>query len=123
MKKVAVSASDNKGLETEVDLRFGRAPYYAIVDTENMEIIFIENPATGAASGAGVRAAQLIADQKVEAIISGNFGPKAYSGLVAANLKLYSFTGGSIKEAIEALNKGQLQEITGPTNKAHSGLR
>ncbi|MDI3546467.1 MAG: hypothetical protein PWR10_119 [Halanaerobiales bacterium] len=121
--KVAVTASNNNGLEAKVDSRFGRAPYFAIVDLDKMEAEFINNSATGAASGAGVMAAQTVVDQGVDALISGNFGPKAFSALKAANLKLYSFTGGTVREAVEAYKNGQLEELSNPTNRAHSGLR
>ncbi len=121
--RIAVTASDNKGLESSIDVRFGRAPYFAIVDTDTMEINMINNGGTGAAHGAGVRAAQIIADEKVDGVISGNYGPKAYSGLQAAGVKLYSFKNGTVGEAIDSLQKGELEEINNPTSGAHSGLR
>lgn len=121
--KIAVTASDNKGLETKVDLRFGRAPYFALVDTESMEVNFIDNSATTAVSGAGVTASQTIVDRQVTALISGNFGPKSFNALKTANLKLYSFNGGTVKEAVEEFKRGSLEELSSPTNNTHAGLK
>jgi predicted Fe-Mo cluster-binding NifX family protein len=121
--QIMITASSNEGLKAMVDTRFARAPYFAIVDSEKMEVEFLDNNATTAASGAGIVAAQAVADRGVDTVISGNFGPKAFSALRAGNLKLYSFTGGTIKEAVEAFKKGELKEINNSTSDAHYGLR
>jgi len=121
--KIAVTASGNNGLDANVDVRFGRAPYFAIVDTDTMDVNTIDNQGSGASHGAGVRAAQIISDQGVDGVISGNFGPKAFSGLQAANVKLYSFKSGTVEDAINALKNDDIEEIGGPTSQAHSGLR
>lgn len=121
--KIAVTAKKNTGLETDIDPRFGRANYFAIVDTVNMDVNFIANTAAESSSGAGVGAAQLIADQNVDIVISGSFGPKAFNGLSAADIKLYSVNGGTIKEAVEDYNNGVLQQLTTATNNGHIGNR
>ena len=121
--KIAVTASNNKGLESEVDSRFGRSPYFAIIDLNTMEFNFLNNSAVKESGGAGIKAAQMIADQKVDALITGNLGPKAFSALKATDLKLYNFDGGTIKKAVEAYKNGDLKHFTAPTNDAHSGLK
>ncbi len=80
--KVAVSAS-GADLEAAVDPRFGRCPYYVVVDTDTMEFEVIENSATGQASGAGIAAAQLVSQTGAQAVISGSIGPNAYQALSA----------------------------------------
>lgn len=120
--KIAITASDNSGFEAKVDSRFGRAPYFTVVDTDTEEIEFIENDAVNASHGAGVSAAQTIADLGVSAVISGNFGPRAFSGLQQADLNIYSYSGGTVKSALDAFKKGALQEISNPTNSAHNGI-
>jgi len=121
--KIAITASNDKGLEANIDVRFGRAPYFAIVDTDTMEVNTLSNAGSGASHGAGVRAAQIIADQGVDGVISGNFGPKACSGLQTAGVRLYSFKNGTVNDAVDALKNNELDEISGPTSKSHSGLR
>ena len=120
--KVGISASSDKGWKAEVDSRFGRAPFFAIVDLDKMEIDIKENPATGSSHGAGVKAAQVMFDQGVEAVIAGNIGPKAFQGLQSGELKLYSFKNGNIKEAVEAFKKGTINELKESTTSSHSGI-
>ena len=121
--KIAVTAKQNKGIDSEVDPRFGRANYFAVLDTKSMEIDFIQNTAAETSSGAGVMAAQLIADQKVSAVISGSFGPKAFNTLNTAGIKLYSSKGSTIKEVVEQYNKGILEQVTAASNSGHIGIR
>lgn len=109
MAKIAI-ASAGKTLASPVDPRFGRCPYYVIVDSEAEEYEAVENTAGQAFHGAGITAAQLVADQGVEAIVAGNFGPKAVAMLGQAGLKLYCFTDGTVKEALDAYREGGLAE-------------
>ncbi len=122
MKLAVTTSSSKQGLDAKIDTRFGRAPYFTIVDLENMETRVIENSASNAASGAGINAAQIVADQGVKGVISGNFGPKGFASLKAAELQLYSLPDGTVKKAVEEFKKGTLQELSDPTNSAHSGL-
>lgn len=124
--KLAVTASSDQGLKAKIDSRFGRAPYFIIVDVDTMKARVIDNSASNAASnaasGAGISAAQTVANEGVNGVISGNFGPKAFSGLKAGDLKLYSFPEGTVKEAINEFKKGTLEELSNPTSGAHAGL-
>ncbi|MFW6035988.1 MAG: NifB/NifX family molybdenum-iron cluster-binding protein [Halothermotrichaceae bacterium] len=127
--KIAVTASSDNGFKAEVNQRLGRAPYFAIVDVndgdkmEKKDIKFIENDGVNAASGAGVRAAQIIADNGVEVVISGNIGPKAFSGLKAAGVKIYSVDSGTIEEAIKKYSQDNADELNDPTNNGHVGFK
>ena len=120
--KLLVTVSGEEGLEAEVDSRFGRAPYFLFVDTESMEHTIQENKATGESSGAGVAAAQEVLDEKVQGVIAGNFGPKAFNSLKASQVKLYSVSGVTVEEAVCKLKRGGLEELSEHTRSAHSGL-
>ncbi len=100
--KVAVSAS-GVDLEAAVDPRFGRCPYYVVVDTDTMEFEAVQNSATGQASGAGIAAAQFVSQTGAQAVISGNIGPNAYQALSAGGIAIYTGASGSVREAVEAL--------------------
>jgi len=121
--KIAVTASNNTGLESEVDSKFGRAGYFAIIDLDTEEVEFIANTAADSASGAGVKAAQLVADEEVEALISGRVGPKAFRGLDKAGIKIYSTTETTLQEVVVAYKDGNLTELDGPTNQGHFGMK
>jgi len=119
--EIAVS-SDGTTLESNVDPRFGRCPYYIIYDTESDEFKSVENKSGQAAGGAGIQAAQTILDMKVESVITGNIGPNAFRVLSAASIKVYSGATGSVKDAVEKFKKGEYQQTTGPDVGSHFGM-
>ena len=54
---ICVTAQGNT-LDAAVDPRFGRCPYFLIVDTDAMSVEAVENSYTGAMGGAGIQAGQ-----------------------------------------------------------------
>ncbi|RLC42062.1 MAG: hypothetical protein DRH44_04650 [Candidatus Coatesbacteria bacterium] len=106
--KIAVSSS-GETIDHPVDIRFGRAPYFIIVDGDEVEVIKNEN--IHGAGGVGITTAQMIAEKNVEVVISGNFGPKAFNVLSSAGIKMYSTSGETVSEALESFKKGELKQI------------
>jgi predicted Fe-Mo cluster-binding NifX family protein len=119
--RICVSASSS-GLDAAVDSRFGRCPYFIIVDSETMEFDAIANDSTNAAHGAGIQAAQAVANMGVEVVITGNVGPNAFNGLSATGIKIVTGASGIVKEAIEKYKSGQLKEVGSPTVGGHFGM-
>ena len=99
--KIAVSATAPH-LDADLDPRFGRCQYLLIVDTESMEFEAIENPAMSAPGGAGIQAAQAVAETGVEAVITGNCGPNAYQVLSAAGVPVFVGASGRVRDVVEA---------------------
>ncbi|SNY19674.1 polymorphic outer membrane protein repeat-containing protein [Orenia metallireducens] len=120
--KVAVTASNNTDLNVKIDPKFGRAPYFTIIDFDNDKVSFIDNSAKGATGGAGIQAAQTIVDQGVEGLITGNVGPKAFNVLSKANIKVYSAKEETIKEVLSKYKNNDLKEVAAPTNNGHAGM-
>jgi predicted Fe-Mo cluster-binding NifX family protein len=118
--KVAVSAIDNT-LDAEVDPRFGRCKYFLIIDTDSMNYKVIENDQQHATGGAGIHAAQMMANNRVDAVITGSIGPNAFRVLSAAGLKIFTGALGNIKETLTQFNNGELKESTQATVDAHHG--
>lgn len=107
--KVAVTAED-KSLDSPVDQRFGRAKLFLIVDTDSGMFTVRDNSQNlNAMQGAGIQAAKNVLDVGVSAVISGQIGPKAFSALQAAEIKIYTGAQGSVREAVEDLKNGKLQ--------------
>jgi predicted Fe-Mo cluster-binding NifX family protein len=120
--KVAVSTS-SPDLEGPMDPRFGRCPYYLIVDPKTMEFEAVENPHVGASSGAGIQAAQLVAQKNVEAVLTGSCGPNAFQTLKAAGVKVVVGVTGTVSEAVRKYASGaDYQEAIGPDVPAHHGM-
>ena len=112
MKVCLSSTGDN--LDAQIDMCFGRCRYFLFVDTDSMEFEAVDNANIASAGGAGIRSAQLIADKEAQVLLSGNVGPNAFDVLNAAGIKIYSGISGSIKEALEKLKSGELNETSGP---------
>jgi predicted Fe-Mo cluster-binding NifX family protein len=119
--KICVSASSDS-LDANVDPRFGRCPYFVIVDSETMEFSAISNDSTNAAHGAGIQAAQTVVNRGAKVVITGNIGPNAFNVLSAAGIKLVTGVSGSIRDAVEKYKSGQLQETGNPTVGGHFGM-
>jgi predicted Fe-Mo cluster-binding NifX family protein len=109
--RIIIPAVEAGDFETEIHENFGRADYFAVVDSENDEIEFIENNAAAQSSGAGVGAAQVCADQKADVVTAYHFGPKAYKALTAAGIEVLDLTDQKlIKDAYHDYQAGKLAE-------------
>lgn len=98
----------NKSMESGVAQSFGRSPYYLIYDTESKVSVFLDNSAAASQGGAGIKAAQIIVDNNVGAVLVPQCGENAATVLKAAGLKIYKTINTSIQDNIEALNNGKL---------------
>jgi predicted Fe-Mo cluster-binding NifX family protein len=120
-EKICVTAVSDT-TDAQVDQRFGRCQFFLFVDSETMESEAISNESSYAAHGAGIQAAQTVANSGVKVVITGNVGPNAFRVLSAAGIKIVTGASGSVKDAVEKYKKGKLQEITGPTVGGHLGV-
>ena len=122
--KIAITAAAPQ-LDAPVDPRFGRGAYFIIVeDGGSPAWQAYENQAVNAAGGAGSQAAQFIARQGAEAVISGDFGPNAYLALEAAEIKMYLLADSkTVAEAVANYNASTLTEVHAPTGEGHHGGR
>lgn len=117
--KVAVT-SQGADLAHEVDPRFGRARCFIVFDTDTGAFTSHDNTQNlNAVQGAGIQAARNVADLEVEAVVTGNVGPKAFSVLKQANVKVYLGAKGSVKEALEQFQAGQLASASKPNVEGH----
>jgi predicted Fe-Mo cluster-binding NifX family protein len=107
-----VVSSNGTDLDGLFSQQFGRCPMFAFVETESMEVESAVNPAADASGGAGIEAAQFIAESSVDAVITGRIGPNAMNVLRAAGLRVYRFDGGTVRQAVEGLKAGKLELST-----------
>ena len=119
--RIAVSAT-GASLDAQIDPRFGRCQYFVIVDTETMNFEALPNIAAGAMGGAGIQAAQTVANKGVQAVLTGGVGPNAFQALSAAGINILTGAFGTVREAVEKFKSGQLQEITAPTAPMRFGM-
>ena len=120
--KIAISSTGNN-LESELDARFGRCNYFLIIEIEDNRIKdfkAIENNAKAQVGGAGISAGEIVAKQKVDAIITVNLGPRAFSVFEQFGIKIYQGEG-EIKEVIQDFINGKLKELINSNAQQHHG--
>ncbi|MBW1808719.1 MAG: NifB/NifX family molybdenum-iron cluster-binding protein [Deltaproteobacteria bacterium] len=98
--KVAVSATGGS-IQSEVEPRFGRAPYYVVVDTSNMKIELVFNSNTLNEHGVGPLTAKLIADTGAEVVLTGKVGPNAKQVLQAGGIRVVEDVTGTVRAAVD----------------------
>ena len=112
--KIAVSATSGN-LDAQIDPRFGRCPYFVIVDPETMKFETVQNVSQSAPSGAGIQAAQIVANTGAEVVLTGNVGPNAFQALSSFGIKIITGVLGTVREAVEKFKSGQLKGTSAPT--------
>ena len=99
-------------IEASLDPRFGRGAYFIVINAETHEWHASPNPAGNAGGGAGAQAAQFVADLGAQAVVSGRFGPTAYTALDTAGVKMFTAQGGTADELLEEYLAGGLEPVS-----------
>jgi predicted Fe-Mo cluster-binding NifX family protein len=119
--KICITAGAS-GLDALVDPRFGRCPFFIVVDLDTMDAVSVANQSATAPGGAGIQAAQAVAKLGVSALITGNVGPNAHAALNAAGIEIYQLAGGSVREAVEKFKRKELAKLSGASVPPHAGM-
>jgi len=112
--KVCVSATGSS-IDSQIDPRFGRCAYFIIADPDTIDFQCLPNAAYESPHGAGIQAAQMVANQKVQAVITGMVGPNAHRVLSTAGIEIVTGVSGTVKDAIQRYKTGQLRGGQGPS--------
>ena len=117
--KIAVSAKSNN-LDSQIDPRFGRAPYILIVDTQSLEYEAVDNSANrDALKGAGIQAAAAVSRKGAEVLLTGYCGPKAFQALDAAGIQVAGDVSGTVKNAVKDFSEGRISFTETANADAH----
>lgn len=118
MKVVITAGGEN--LDSGVDRSFGRAKWFILTDLDGYHVEALENSQNvNAAQGAGIQAAQHIANKSVDVLLTGNVGPNAFRALEAASIQVFQFGKDiqTVRDALTAWKEGRLQQLQAPTAK------
>ena len=117
--KVAITAQGQE-FSSMIDLRFGRAKWILVVDTETGEHQAHDNTVQlNLPQGAGIQTGQNVANLGVDAVITGNVGPNAFRVLDAARIRIYLAAEQTVEQAVAACREGRLQEIQQANVEGH----
>ncbi len=120
--KLAVCAQ-GEGLDAQVDQRFGRCPYFVIIDSETGELLkSVPNSGAAAAGGAGPQSARQLSQEEVGAVALGHVGPNAAAALKAAGISVYGGISGTVAQTWQQFREGSLSVIDEPTVDSHHGM-
>jgi len=119
--KICITSEDNT-LDSRVDPRFGRCPYFIFIETDTLEFEAAQNPNIEAMGGAGVQSGQFVAEKKVKAVLTGNIGPNAFQTLQTAGVDVITGISGTVKETVEKYKKGNFEPTGGPSASSKFGM-
>ena len=117
--KIAITTT-GKDLDSPVDPRFGRARYFLIVDQGGTLLEAVDNSSNvNAMGGAGIQAAKVLADRRVDVLMTGNCGPNAFKTLNAAGIKVAIEQSGTVREALDRLKRNEVKFAEAPNVEGH----
>jgi predicted Fe-Mo cluster-binding NifX family protein len=119
--RIAITAT-GPTLDAAVDPRFGRCPYFLVVETDDLSFEAIDNANLELGQGVGIQSARLMADRGVQYVLTGNCGPNAHQGLSAAGIGVIVGCAGTVREVAEQFKAGQLRPIDQPNVPGHAGM-
>jgi len=118
---IAITAT-GPSLDANVDPRFGRCPYFLIVDTDTLKFEAVENSNVMLGGGAGIQSAQLMAEKGVQSVLTGNCGPNAYQTLSAAGIGVIIGCSGAAADVVEQFKAGGFDATGAPNVAGKFGL-
>lgn len=104
-----VIPTEEKSISSEICVSFGRTPYFAVYDTETKETVFLDNSAANSSGGAGIKAAQLIAEQKATAVLTAHLGQNAVEVFNDYKISVYRAIPGTVESNIIAFENGEIK--------------
>jgi len=117
--RIAIT-STGADLNADLDPRFGRAQYILIVGDDGALVETVDNATNrGAMQGAGIQAGRLLAEKKVDVLLTGNCGPNAFKALEAAGIKVCVGLQGSVKDALKRFSNNELNFSASSNVDAH----
>jgi len=108
--RIAVSADDDRGLDSAVSPHFGRCPYFVLVDLEGREVRAVEvinNPYYGNHRPGQVPG--FIHSQGADVMLTGGMGGRAIAFFQQYGIEAVTGAYGTVRIALEQFLDGQLQ--------------
>jgi predicted Fe-Mo cluster-binding NifX family protein len=118
--KIAIS-SNSGSPDQKFQSRFARCAYFAVFDQNQESWDSLKNPAVDSQGGAGPKVVQFLADNGIQTVISGRFGPHAFTALQAAGIEAYLAVQGSPEALVRAQQAGELTLASGASGPGRHG--
>jgi predicted Fe-Mo cluster-binding NifX family protein len=103
--RIAIPSSEDSH-ESLISNNLGRSPFIGIYDEETKCYDFFENPGYKIQDGSGLKAAEIIIQNKADVLLTMEIGQKAYSVLVKEHIDIHFLSsGGIVKSTINKFLK------------------
>jgi predicted Fe-Mo cluster-binding NifX family protein len=110
--RIAVTASQ-ASCDSPVDSRFARARLFLVHDDSSGTWEGVENSqALDAPQGAGIQAAETLANRQIDVVLTGHCGPKAFRAFLAAGITVCTGVTGTVEQAVKDFKAGKLTPAT-----------
>jgi predicted Fe-Mo cluster-binding NifX family protein len=102
--KIAIPVQEER-VESKINAAFARAPFFAVCDSKDKSSVFKSNPAKDAESGAGIQVFKIMVDLGVDAVITGEVGPKTRDLLDSKGIRIVKPKRDTLKETLANLDE------------------
>ncbi len=115
--KILIPVLENRGKESRVSPHFGRAPYFALYDSETDRLEIIETMKEG--SGGRSRLAEDMLKYKPDVVFAAGMGPRAVDLFRLNNIRIETGEYDTVEDIIK--NKDKLKELEESCKEARHG--
>ena len=115
--RIAIT-SEGPTLTDAVDPRFGRAGGFVVVELATGAATYVDNGSSQVlAQGAGIQAAENLVKAGAQALLTGHVGPKAFTALQAAGVKMVQGVENmTVGEAVAKFKAGEFTYSDAPSH-------
>lgn len=120
--RLLIPTNDTNGASAQLSGHFGRAPFYAIADTDADTIVVVENPSVSHGHGDCVPASQAFGEG-YDAVVCQGIGQGAIGRLAQAGIPVYVSDGPDVASAIASFRRSSLRLVGSQDGCSGSGSR
>jgi len=121
--RLLIPTNDTNGADAQLSGHFGRAPFYAIADTDADTIVVVENPSVSHGHGECVPASQAFGEGGYDAVVCQGIGQGAINRLNQAGVPVYVSDGPDVASAIASFRRSSLRVVGSEDNCSGSGSK
>jgi predicted Fe-Mo cluster-binding NifX family protein len=120
--RLLIPTTDTNGAEAQLSGHFGRAPYYAIADTDAHTVEVVANPSVSHGHGECVPATEAFGEGGFDAVVCQGIGGGAIARLAEAGIPVYKSDGPDVASAIASFRRSTLRVVGSSDSCGGSGL-
>jgi predicted Fe-Mo cluster-binding NifX family protein len=107
--RLLIPTTDTTGPSAQLSGHFGRAPYYAVADTETGAVTTVANPSVSHGHGECVPATDIFGGDAFDAVVCQGIGRGAIARLEQAGVPVFVFDGPDVASAMAAFRDRSLR--------------